>query len=281
MDFSLSNFHIPESFLTTGQDWIKSREAGDDEDPAEAESTSAGAAGVEGDSAKKGPPKQWIRAPNDATLRNTPCPICQETFESTWSEEVQDWIWQDAVKVGNRIYHASCYAEVTKDGTTTAAGRGTPSARTGTPDSVLGKRKAEVCSIHRGRKFARIKLIRRRGPTLLGPMSESRWSLRERQCFNQVRYPGPCFLLVPRGAACMRWSWQYTLCLVVAFSRRLYCILRACTILRRLGDFSLSTSITIPVFHTILHRTFHKPMAIPRMALILVPPSLFSLDSPR
>lgn len=122
---------------------------------------------------------------------------------------------------------------------------------------------------------------RRRGPTLLGPMSESRWSLRERQCFNQVRYPGPCFLLVPRGAACMRWSWHYTLCLVVAFSRRLYCILRACTILRRLGDFSLSTSITIPVFHTILHRTFHKPMAIPRMALILVPHSLFSLDSPR
>ncbi|GIJ84175.1 hypothetical protein Asppvi_003015 [Aspergillus pseudoviridinutans] len=131
------------SWYVDERDWIKSREAGDDEDPAEAEATSAGAAGAESDSTKKGPPKQWIRAPNDATLRNTPCPICQETFESTWSEEVQDWIWQDAVKVGNRIYHASCYAEVTKDGTTTAAGRGTPSVRTGTPDSVLGKRKAE------------------------------------------------------------------------------------------------------------------------------------------
>jgi pre-mRNA cleavage complex 2 protein Pcf11 len=56
---------------------------------------------------------------------------------------VQDWIWQDAVKVGARVYHASCYAEVTKDGPAPARGD-TPQARTGTPDSVLGKRKAEV-----------------------------------------------------------------------------------------------------------------------------------------
>jgi hypothetical protein len=209
VDFSLSSIHIPESFLTTGQDWIKSREAGDDEDPAEAEATSAGAAGAESDSAKKGPPKQWIRAPNDATLRNTPCPICQETFESTWSEEVQDWIWQDAVKVGNRIYHASCYAEVTKDGTTTAVGRGTPSARTGTPDSVLGKRKAEVCSIHHGRKFVYTNSPYR-GPNLPGQMSESRWSLCDKSGTSSLSFNfdtrGPCFLLWGPGATCMRWS---------------------------------------------------------------------------
>lgn len=100
-----------------------------------------GAAGADGNAAQQGPPKQWIRAPNDATLRNTPCPICQEKFESTWSEEEQDWIWQDAVRVGPRVYHASCYAEVTKDGPTRNP---EPQARTSTPDSVLGKRKAEV-----------------------------------------------------------------------------------------------------------------------------------------
>ena len=100
-------------------------------------------AGVNGNDADKVSSKPWIRAPNDATLRNTPCPICQEKFESTWSENVQDWIWQDAVKVGNRVYHASCYAEVTRDGS--VPGRvSTPLGRTGTPDSVLGKRKAEV-----------------------------------------------------------------------------------------------------------------------------------------
>ena len=94
-----------------------------------------------GTASKQGPPKSWIRAPNDAKLRNTPCPICQEMFESTWSEDVQDWIWQDAVKIANRVYHASCYAEVTMDGP--APRSSTPQARTSTPDSVLGKRKAE------------------------------------------------------------------------------------------------------------------------------------------
>jgi pre-mRNA cleavage complex 2 protein Pcf11 len=123
--------------LTYSQDWIKSREAGDENGAADPQSTTEGTAGVDGN-AKQEPPKPWIRAPNDATLRNTPCPICQEKFESTWSEDVQDWIWQDATKVGSRVYHASCYAEVTKGPAPTSQ------TRTGTPDSVLGKRKAEV-----------------------------------------------------------------------------------------------------------------------------------------
>lgn len=131
------------SWYVDERDWIKSREVGDDQSLADAEVSGDSVAGVDGSSAKKGPPKQWIHAPNDATLRNTPCPICQEKFESTWSEEVQDWIWQDAAKVGNRVYHASCYSEVTKDGPGPAGGN-TPIGRTSTPDSVLGKRKAEV-----------------------------------------------------------------------------------------------------------------------------------------
>ncbi|KAJ0423839.1 hypothetical protein BJY00DRAFT_277523 [Aspergillus carlsbadensis] len=129
------------SWYVDERDWIKSREVGDDQVITESETTSE-SAGADGASSKKGPAKQWIRAPNDATLRNTPCPICQEKFESTWSEDVQDWIWQDAVNVGARVYHASCYAEVTKDGPRQAH-RETPSGRTGTPDSVLGKRKAD------------------------------------------------------------------------------------------------------------------------------------------
>lgn len=43
----------------------------------------------------------------------------------------------DARKVGDRIYHASCYAEVSKGG-------GGSHVKTGTPEPVLGKRKAEV-----------------------------------------------------------------------------------------------------------------------------------------
>ncbi|KAL2001122.1 hypothetical protein VTN02DRAFT_2208 [Thermoascus thermophilus] len=129
------------SWYVDERDWIKSRDYDDDQGPADS-GVNGGGAAADSRQAKKGPQKQWIRAPNDAALRNTPCPICQEKFESTWSEEVQDWIWQDAVKVGSRVYHGSCYAEVTKDGPAPGRG-GTPLGRTGTPDSVLGKRKAE------------------------------------------------------------------------------------------------------------------------------------------
>ncbi|RJE19246.1 hypothetical protein PHISCL_08413 [Aspergillus sclerotialis] len=123
------------SWYVDERDWIKSRESGDDQSLAGA---GEGDPHAQSNAVEKGPQKQWIRAPNDAALRNTPCPICQEKFESTWSEDVQDWIWLDAVKVGSRVYHGSCYAEVTKDGSNTPVGR------TGTPDSILGKRKAEV-----------------------------------------------------------------------------------------------------------------------------------------
>ena len=43
---------------------------------------------------------------------------------------MQEFLWRDAVKVGGRYYHASCYRDVMK-------GR---SERVVTPDSVLGKR---------------------------------------------------------------------------------------------------------------------------------------------
>lgn len=64
-----------------------------------------------------------------------------------WLDEAQEWVWTDALRVGDRAYHASCYAEVTKDGGNTPmyGGRG---ARA-TPDRVLGKRKAEVSLIGR------------------------------------------------------------------------------------------------------------------------------------
>ena len=52
-----------------------------------------------------------------------------------WNDDVQDFVWMDAMKIGNRVYHASCHSEVKKEG-------GTTPLRTSTPDSVLGKRKA-------------------------------------------------------------------------------------------------------------------------------------------
>lgn len=77
--------------------------------------------------------------PEDPTLANSNCPICQEKFQTVWNDEAQEWVWMDAVRVGDKIYHASCHAEVSKDGS------GPPSTGNG---AVLGKRKAEVGCPH-------------------------------------------------------------------------------------------------------------------------------------
>ena len=46
-----------------------------------------------------------------------------------WLDE--EFVWMDAVKIGDRIFHASCHAEARK-------------SYRGTPEPVLGKRKNEV-----------------------------------------------------------------------------------------------------------------------------------------
>lgn len=78
---------------------------------------------------------QYLAVPDDASRVNSVCPICQERFEMKWLDEAQEWVWMDAVKLGDRVFHASCHREVSGGG-----GTGTP------PDGrgVLGKRKAEV-----------------------------------------------------------------------------------------------------------------------------------------
>lgn len=126
-------------------DWISTVEQLDD---LGLEDGTAGANGNLPAAAKK-KQEDIVRAPSDPVVRNLPCPIDQEPFKSEWSADIQDFIWRDAIKVGDRYYHASCYREMMKGRETTIkpTGRSTPLGvghkRTNTPDSVLGKRKAE------------------------------------------------------------------------------------------------------------------------------------------
>ncbi|RDL38413.1 uncharacterized protein BP5553_02753 [Venustampulla echinocandica] len=114
-------------------DWINSREVEDDQNVDVGESRNG--AGVAGPGAPSKPELQYIPAPDDPTLASSVCPICQEKFESKWLDSAQEWVWMDAKKIGERIFHASCYAEVTKDLSKVLKGA--------TPEPVLGKRKAE------------------------------------------------------------------------------------------------------------------------------------------
>ena len=88
--------------------------------------------------------------PDDPVLANSVCPICQERFETRWLDDAQEFVWPDALRLGQRVYHASCHREATEDEGIGGGGGGgsvplygAANAR-GTPEPVLGKRKAEV-----------------------------------------------------------------------------------------------------------------------------------------
>ena len=93
------------------------------------------------EAAARDPKLRFIPVPPDAAATKPKCPICQEEWVTVWKDEVQDWVWMDAMKVGERVYHATCYDEVNRGG-----GLGPQPMRrdTSTPDSVLGKRKGDV-----------------------------------------------------------------------------------------------------------------------------------------
>ncbi|PMB69580.1 Uncharacterized protein C4G9.04c [Beauveria bassiana] len=118
------------SWYVDQQDWLKSREVVDADHVAQAEPSAE-----EQSKTTSGP--KYIPVPEPTSGINNICPICQEKFENKWLDTAQEWVWLDTVLVRNRAYHASCYAEATRDR------EGTPGASRRTPEPVLGKRKAE------------------------------------------------------------------------------------------------------------------------------------------
>ncbi|KAI0843436.1 hypothetical protein F5Y06DRAFT_3903 [Hypoxylon sp. FL0890] len=119
------------SWLVDERDWINTRESIDKDYVAPSGDSDAASGG----SKAKAPKLQYIPVPDDPSQANSVCSICQEKFEMRWLDE--EFVWPDAMKVGQKIYHASCYQEAFKD-------RGnTPVNARGTPEPVTGKRKAE------------------------------------------------------------------------------------------------------------------------------------------
>lgn len=136
-----SNQRIADAALAAGltrswyideMEWIRLREV--DASSAAADTSSVTATTTKPVSVRE----RYIPAPTGAAA-NVACPICQEKFETEWHEDAQEWVWMDAVKVGGRVFHASCHDEVKR-------ASGGDRGRSTTPDGagVLGKRKAEV-----------------------------------------------------------------------------------------------------------------------------------------
>ncbi|KAF2168055.1 hypothetical protein M409DRAFT_65598 [Zasmidium cellare ATCC 36951] len=137
-------------------DWIRHKEY----DPS---TTTATAADTEATAkAKKGPQDQFVRAPAGMT-KNT-CNICFEEMKSSYSEDLQDWIFANATVHNDKIVHATCLAEMTKPGPGAGGAGGSLAAalasfgggqkeRSATPDSLLRKRKAETAKTGGGARM--------------------------------------------------------------------------------------------------------------------------------
>ncbi|KAI1171662.1 hypothetical protein F4777DRAFT_564760 [Nemania sp. FL0916] len=123
---------LHRSWLVGEMDWINTRETVDKENiqSGDPDVSSAG-------SVTKAPKVQYIPVPDDPVLAASVCPICHDKFETRWLDDAQEFVWTDAIKVGDRIYHASCHREAFKDES------GTPKYTRSTPEPILGKRKAE------------------------------------------------------------------------------------------------------------------------------------------
>ncbi|KAF1363933.1 hypothetical protein EJ07DRAFT_101089 [Lizonia empirigonia] len=119
---------VHRSWYMSEKDWIDYREVDETTPANDATSTNTVA------KPKKQAKDRYVLVPQDPTLQHAPCPICQEKFETQWNVDANDFVWMDALQVGGKIYHATCFEEYSK-----GAGIPMPS----TPDSVLGKRKAE------------------------------------------------------------------------------------------------------------------------------------------
>lgn len=123
---------LHRSWLVDEMDWINTRETIDKEHVAR-----TGEHAVEGGATKKAPKAEYIPVPDDPVLAASVCPICQDKFETRWLDDAQEFVWADALQVGDRVYHASCHREAFKDG------GATPMYSRNTPEPILGKRKAE------------------------------------------------------------------------------------------------------------------------------------------
>lgn len=125
------SWYIPE------KEWIEYREV-DETAPNQSNDSASGAV-----KAKKQTKDRYVSVPQDVTLQQAPCPICQEKFETQWNVGANDFVWMDALSVGGKIYHATCFEEYSK---------GVGIEMPGTPDSVLGKRKADINANMDGKK---------------------------------------------------------------------------------------------------------------------------------
>jgi len=79
----------------------------------------------------------YVVVPPGDEAKPISCPICKETIKSEFLEDDEDWVWKNAIKKDDRVYHATCHAEAVTSTNSLAArlrNEQTSGSRAGTPE---------------------------------------------------------------------------------------------------------------------------------------------------
>ncbi|PCH41107.1 hypothetical protein WOLCODRAFT_137194 [Wolfiporia cocos MD-104 SS10] len=63
---------------------------------------------------------QHVVVPPGDEAKPISCPICKEPLKSEFLEDDEEWVWRNAVRRDDKIYHATCHAEAAASKTTLA-----------------------------------------------------------------------------------------------------------------------------------------------------------------
>ncbi|ESK94422.1 putative pre-mrna cleavage factor cfi subunit [Moniliophthora roreri MCA 2997] len=81
---------------------------------------------------------QFVVIPPGDEAKTIACPICKEILNPEFVEDDEEWVWKNAVKKDDRIYHATCHAEASSNTLAARLRSDVPSSRSrsGTPEKI-------------------------------------------------------------------------------------------------------------------------------------------------
>ncbi|KAL9712870.1 mRNA 3' end processing factor [Leucoagaricus gongylophorus] len=107
------------SWFTSVEDWVHESSRDATNKPRTSRSTSLRVKAlttVEGVEQGVNVELRYVTVPpgDEAKLLSHPiCPICKETLQVEFLEEEEEWIWRNAIKKDDKVYHATCHREAT------------------------------------------------------------------------------------------------------------------------------------------------------------------------
>ncbi|KAG7096775.1 hypothetical protein E1B28_004185 [Marasmius oreades] len=79
---------------------------------------------------------QFVVVPPGGEATTISCPVCKEILNSEFVEDDEEWVWKNAIRKDDRIYHATCHAEVSSTLVARLRTDVASRSRSGTPERV-------------------------------------------------------------------------------------------------------------------------------------------------